>query len=103
MSKKVIAIIGPTGMGKTNLALELFKQYHLPIISVDAFQLYIEMNIGVNKPKPSEQTATIHMYNPCHSGESNNRAKVKNGHKKNISTISHPFIAYLNLAFTKNL
>lgn len=54
MSKKVIAIIGPTGMGKTNLALELFKQYHLPIISVDAFQLYIEMNIGVNKPKPSE-------------------------------------------------
>lgn len=54
MSKKVIAIIGPTGMGKTDLALTLFKQYHLPVISVDAFQIYIEMNIGVNKPKPSE-------------------------------------------------
>ena len=52
MSKKVIAIIGPTGMGKTDLALELFKQYHLPVISVDAFQIYIEMNIGVNKPQP---------------------------------------------------
>ena len=54
MSKKVIAILGPTGIGKTDLALILSKLYDLNIISADAFQIYKELNIGVNKPAVNE-------------------------------------------------
>lgn len=48
--KKVIVIIGPTGIGKTDLALVLAKKYGFSIISADAFQIYKEINIGTNKP-----------------------------------------------------
>ncbi|MBR4485948.1 tRNA (adenosine(37)-N6)-dimethylallyltransferase MiaA, partial [bacterium] len=54
MSNKVIAILGPTGIGKTDLALIISKLYDLSIISADAFQIYKELNIGVNKPILSE-------------------------------------------------
>ncbi|MBO6095347.1 tRNA (adenosine(37)-N6)-dimethylallyltransferase MiaA, partial [bacterium] len=54
MSKKVIAILGPTGIGKTDLALILSRLYDLNIISADAFQIYKELNIGVNKPVINE-------------------------------------------------
>ena len=54
MNKKVIAILGPTGIGKTDLALILSKLYDLNIISADAFQIYKELNIGVNKPVINE-------------------------------------------------
>lgn len=52
--KKVIVIIGPTGIGKTDLALKLAKFYGFNIISADAFQIYKEINIGTNKPDLDE-------------------------------------------------
>ena len=54
MSNKVIAILGPTGIGKTDLALMISKLYNLNIISADVFQIYKELNIGVNKPLLTE-------------------------------------------------
>ncbi len=54
MSKKVIAIIGPTGIGKTDLAISIAKMFNLKIISADAFQIYKDMNIGTNKPTQTE-------------------------------------------------
>lgn len=52
--KKIIAILGPTGIGKTDLAIKLAKSFKLNIISADAFQVYKEMNIGTNKPKEED-------------------------------------------------
>ncbi len=45
----LIVIVGPTGSGKTSLALSLAKQYSTPIINADAFQIYQEMDIGTAK------------------------------------------------------
>lgn len=45
----LIVIVGPTGSGKTSLALTLADFYHAPIINGDAFQIYQEMNIGTAK------------------------------------------------------
>ena len=42
-------IVGPTGSGKTDIALKLAGFYHAPIINADAFQIYQEMNIGTAK------------------------------------------------------
>lgn len=45
----IVVIIGPTGVGKTKLSLELAKKYHAEIINADAMQVYKEMNIGTAK------------------------------------------------------
>ncbi|MBQ6970506.1 hypothetical protein IJQ19_02845 [bacterium] len=48
--KKLIVIVGPTSSKKTQLALQLARDFNLPIINTDAFQVYKELNIGTNKP-----------------------------------------------------
>ena len=51
-----ICIVGPTGSGKTDVALKLAAFYHAPIINADAFQIYQEMDIGTAKiEKGSEE------------------------------------------------
>ena len=45
----LIVIVGPTGSGKTEIALKLADFYHAPIINADAFQIYQDMNIGTAK------------------------------------------------------
>jgi len=48
-------ILGPTGIGKTKLAVEAATFYNCPIISCDAFQIYKEMDIGTGKISPNEE------------------------------------------------
>lgn len=45
----LICIVGPTGSGKTDTAIKVAGFYHAPIINVDAFQIYQDMNIGTAK------------------------------------------------------
>ena len=45
----LICIVGPTGSGKTSIALKLADFFHAPIINADAFQIYQEMDIGTAK------------------------------------------------------
>ncbi|WP_350288288.1 tRNA (adenosine(37)-N6)-dimethylallyltransferase MiaA [uncultured Croceitalea sp.] len=59
MSTKIlIAVIGPTAIGKTNLAIALAQYYKTEIISADSRQFYKEMRIGTAVPS-SEELATI--------------------------------------------
>ncbi len=48
----IYVIGGPTGSGKTALAVALAEAWHAPIINADAFQMYQEFNIGTNKDLP---------------------------------------------------
>ena len=43
---KVVAILGPTAAGKTDLALEVAKNLEAQIISVDSIMVYRNLNIG---------------------------------------------------------
>jgi tRNA dimethylallyltransferase len=45
-------ILGPTGAGKTDLALRLAEQHQLEIVSVDSAMVYRGMDIGTGKPPP---------------------------------------------------
>ena len=47
--RMLICIVGPTGSGKTSIALKLADFYHAPIINADAFQIYQDMDIGTAK------------------------------------------------------
>lgn len=57
---KIIVIIGPTGVGKTKLSIELAKKYHGEIINGDAIQVYKGLDIGSAKIKEEEKEGIIH-------------------------------------------
>jgi tRNA dimethylallyltransferase len=60
----IIVIIGPTGVGKTKLSLELAKYYSTEIISGDSVQVYKGLDIGSAKITPKEmQNIKHHMIN----------------------------------------
>ena len=48
--KTLIVLIGPTGVGKTDLSIRIAKKYNSPIISADSRQLYSELKIGTAAP-----------------------------------------------------
>ena len=58
--KKVIAIVGPTAVGKTKLSIELAKQLNGEIISGDAMQIYRSMDIGTAKITAEETEGVPH-------------------------------------------
>lgn len=57
---KVLAIVGPTGMGKTALSVELAKRYNGEIISGDSLQVYRKLDIGTAKVTPEEMQGIKH-------------------------------------------
>ena len=56
----IIAIVGPTGIGKSNLALKIAKEVKGEIVNCDAFQIYKEMDIGTAKPNLEERSQVPH-------------------------------------------
>ncbi|MSQ09591.1 MAG: tRNA (adenosine(37)-N6)-dimethylallyltransferase MiaA [Dehalococcoidia bacterium] len=56
----LVAIVGPTAVGKTALALELAHRFPLEVVSADSRQVYRGMDIGTAKPTQAERTAVPH-------------------------------------------
>ena len=57
---KVVVICGPTGSGKTSLAMLLAKHFPIEVISADSRQVYRLMDIGTAKATKEEQAAVRH-------------------------------------------
>jgi tRNA dimethylallyltransferase len=57
---KLVAIVGPTGIGKTKLAIQLALRFNGEIINADSRQIYRYMNIGTAKPNKEELAAVPH-------------------------------------------
>ncbi|MGA6120217.1 tRNA (adenosine(37)-N6)-dimethylallyltransferase MiaA [Sphingobacterium anhuiense] len=68
-NKTLIAIVGPTAVGKTAMAIELAQYFDTEIISADSRQFYREMNIGTAKPTVSELSQARHHFIDSHSIE----------------------------------
>lgn len=60
--KKLISIIGTTGIGKTKLAIEIAKFYKTEIISCDSRQFFREMKIGTAAPSVEELAQVPHHF-----------------------------------------
>ncbi len=58
--KKIIVIVGPTGIGKTDLALDLAQRLNGEIVSGDSMQIYQEVSVGTAKPTESELKRVKH-------------------------------------------
>jgi tRNA dimethylallyltransferase len=61
-SKTLIIIVGPTGIGKTGLAVEIAEKLKTEIISCDSRQIYKEMRIGSARPDEAQLSRVIHHF-----------------------------------------
>jgi tRNA dimethylallyltransferase len=57
---RVLAIVGPTAVGKTQLSLRLAQNFDVEIVSADSRQIYRYMDIGTAKPTPEELAQVPH-------------------------------------------
>ena len=67
--KKVVVIVGPTGVGKTKISIKLAKKYNSDIINCDQSQMRKLLNIGTAKITKEEMDGVKHHlidnYKPC--------------------------------------
>ena len=62
---RLIVILGPTGVGKTELSLQLAEEYGCPIVSADSRQIYRDLPIGTAAPTAEEQARVKHYFVGC--------------------------------------
>lgn len=60
MKERLVAIVGPTAVGKTEISLEVASKLNGEIISCDSMQVYRYMDIGTAKPSPAERARVPH-------------------------------------------
>lgn len=63
----LIVILGPTGVGKTEVCLRVAEHFHIPVINADSRQLYREIPIGTAAPTPSQLSRVRHYFVGTHS------------------------------------
>ena len=67
MKRKLIIILGPTAVGKTDYSIETALKYDSPIISCDSRQIYKEMSIGTAVPSAEQLAAVQHYFIHSHT------------------------------------
>ena len=60
MKKTLIVILGPTGVGKTDVCLRVAEFFHIPIINADSRQIFQEIPIGTAAPTTQQQQRVKH-------------------------------------------
>ena len=69
MRNKLIIILGPTAVGKTDYSIETALKYDSPVIACDSRQIYKEMTIGTAVPSAEQLSAVQHYFIHSHSVE----------------------------------
>lgn len=65
--KTLVVVLGPTGVGKTELCIKLAQYLKSPIINADSRQIFAEIPIGTAAPTQEQQHATTHYFVGNHS------------------------------------
>lgn len=65
--KTLIVLLGPTGVGKTNISLRLANLFHAPVVSSDSRQFFRELQIGTAAPTDEELKQAKHYFIGSHS------------------------------------
>lgn len=60
--KNLISVVGPTGIGKTRLAIDLAHRFNTEIVSCDSRQFFKEMKIGTASPSAGELAEALHHF-----------------------------------------
>ncbi|HEY0030782.1 MAG TPA: tRNA (adenosine(37)-N6)-dimethylallyltransferase MiaA [Bacteroidia bacterium] len=91
-TKTLIAIAGPTAIGKTALSIAVAKTLQCPILSADSRQFFKEMTIGTAKPSQEEMQGVPHYFIDSHSISE----------EYNVGKFETEAIALLETLFLKN-
>ena len=67
--KRLVIVLGPTAVGKTDYSISLAQKYGSPIISCDSRQIYREMSIGTAVPDKDQLALVTHYFIHSHSVE----------------------------------
>ena len=67
LNKTLLVILGPTGVGKTNISLRLAEHFGCPIVSSDSRQFYRELKIGTAAPTETQLQRVKHYFIGSHS------------------------------------
>lgn len=62
MTKTLVVILGPTGVGKTDTCIRVAKHFNVPIINADSRQIFQEIPIGTAAPTQVQQQEIIHYF-----------------------------------------
>ena len=62
MLKTLVLILGPTGVGKTELSLRVAEHFGCPIVNCDSRQVFRDIPIGTATPTPEEQVRVKHYF-----------------------------------------
>ena len=65
--KTLLVIVGPTGVGKTEVSLRVAEALGCPIVNADSRQVYREIPIGTAAPTAAEQARVVHYFVGCKS------------------------------------
>ena len=68
MTPRLVVIVGPTGAGKTRLALELAARIDGEVVSCDSQQVYVGMDIGTRLAGPDRETWLPRLLAPIAAG-----------------------------------
>ena len=60
IGKKIVVVAGPTGSGKSDVAISLAKEFNGELVCSDSMQVYRRMDVGTAKPSIQEQILTPH-------------------------------------------
>jgi len=60
MLNPIVAIVGPTGVGKTYLSLQIARRFNVEVVSVDSRQIYRHLDIGTAKPTIEDRLVAFH-------------------------------------------
>lgn len=64
--KTLVVVIGPTGVGKTELCLRVAEHYGTPIVNADSRQIFAELPIGTAAPTKEQQQRVQHFFVGTH-------------------------------------
>ncbi|MGE4586590.1 MAG: tRNA (adenosine(37)-N6)-dimethylallyltransferase MiaA [Mangrovibacterium sp.] len=67
MKKTLLVLLGPTGIGKSELSIHLAKGFQIEIISCDSRQIYRELSVGTAVPPPESMQKVKHHLIHSHS------------------------------------
>ena len=62
MTKTLVVILGPTGVGKTDTCIKVAKHFNVPIINADSRQIFMELPIGTAAPTQTQQQDVKHYF-----------------------------------------
>lgn len=74
MQKSLIVLVGPTGIGKTSVGIQLARHFKTEIVSSDSRQIFKELSIGTAVPEKNELETIPHHFIHSHSISENYNA-----------------------------